>query len=74
MNWKQLRKELQTTFGKDGLRYFNDKRKYTRRIKIYGKNKYLIQNYLNEHYPNMTMWETMESRNYYNGICFNLPH
>ena len=76
MNWKALKTELQTKFGKDELRYFNDKRKYTRRIKIYGKNKYVVREYLNTKYPHLTVWETMEGcyNGYFSGICFNLPH
>lgn len=76
MNWKQLRKELQNEFGRDGFKYFNDKRKYVRRIKIYGKNKYVVREYLNTKYPNLTMWETTEGcyDGYFSGICFNLNH
>jgi hypothetical protein len=74
MTWKTLNKELRNEFGRDGYKFYNDKNKYTRRIKILGKNKYVIQNYLNTKYPSLTTWETTQSRNHYNGICFNLPH
>lgn len=77
-NWKQLRKELQGKFGKDGFKYFNDKNKYTRRIKIYGQNKYKIQEYLNVKYPHLTTWEVTGAGHYdnyyFDGICFNVNH
>ena len=76
MTWKQLRVELRNEFGRDGFEFFNDKRKYTRRIKIYGKNKYVVREYLNTKYPNLTMWETTSKSGpkHYCGICFNLNH
>jgi hypothetical protein len=74
MTWKQLRVELRNEFGRDGFKFFNDKNKYTRRIKIYGDNKHVVREYLNTKYPNLTMWETTQSYNHYNGICFNLNH
>ena len=69
MNWTQLRKELQDKFGKNGFRFYNDKNKYTRRIKICGENKQALQNYLQFRYPNLTLWKTVGG-----GICFNLAH
>ena len=76
MNWKQLKKELQDTFGKDGFKYFNDKNKYTRRIKIWGTNKYKVHEYLQSRYPSLIMWETTGGvyDGYFSGICFNLNH
>lgn len=75
MTWEYLRKELQNKFGKDGFRFYNDKRKSTRRIKICGENKYRVLKYLNRHYPKLVIDETYGStREYYNGICFNLEH
>jgi hypothetical protein len=74
MNWKTLNKELKTVYGNKSFRFYNDKNKYTRRIKILGPNKYKIKAYLNAKYPNMTIWESTGSVNYYNGICFNMEH
>ena len=77
MNWKQLKKELQDQFGKNGFKYFNDKNKYTRRIKIYGENKYKVREYLQFRYPSLMMWEVKGhdwNRGYFSGICFNLNH
>ena len=76
MNWKQLKKELQDQFGKDGWWFYNDKNKYTRRIKICGNDKQRIREYLQFRYPNLTMWETTGSvyNGYFDGVCFNLNH
>lgn len=74
MNWPQLNKELKTTFGKKSFRFYNDKNKYTRRIKICGSNKYKIKEYLQLKYPNMVIWESTGSVNHCNGVCFNMEH
>lgn len=73
-NWTELRKELRKEFGK--FYFFNDKNKYTRRIKIIGAKKYQIKEYLEITYPGMIIWETNTSNygGYYNGVCFNLNH
>lgn len=75
--WKDLRIELQQTFGRNEVKFFNDKNKYTRRIKIWGKNKYKVRDYLQLKYPNLTIWESDKSGcygGYFSGICFNLKH
>lgn len=52
-NYKELKQELNQVFGKGNVKWFNDKNKYIRRIKIIGKNKYEIHDYLKSQYPEL---------------------
>lgn len=75
-SWKELKTELESKFKREYWSYYNDKNKYTRRIKIRGKAKYQIQKYLTKKYPGLVTWETEGGyyNGFYTGICFNLPH
>lgn len=74
MNWKQLNSELRKEFGRNWY-FFNDKNKYTRRIKICGSSKEQIKKYIQSKYPEIKVWE-VKPRTVYSvsGVCFNMPH
>ena len=83
MNWKQLRPELRAHAPK--FRFFNDKRKGYRRIKLWGfkndNDKKDMMFYLMSKYPNFKIHHSDPKLSFYNGswnghysgICFHMP-
>jgi len=61
--------DLKQQFG--SLGYYNDKRKTTRRIKIYSGPKDAIQKYMQKKYPNIQTYFNVDPRS--GGLCFALP-
>lgn len=61
--------DLKQQFG--SLGYYNDKRKTTRRIKIYSGPTAEIQRYMYEKYPHIQTYFNVDPRS--GGLCFVLP-
>jgi hypothetical protein len=61
--------DLKQKFG--SLGYYNDKRKTTRRIKIYSGPTVSIQRYMYEKYPHIQTYFNVDPRS--GGLCFALP-
>jgi hypothetical protein len=61
--------DLKQQFG--SLGYYNDKRKTTRRIKIYSGPTSAIQRYMYEKYPHIQTYFNVDPRS--GGLCFALP-
>jgi hypothetical protein len=61
--------DLKQKFG--SLGYYNDKRKTTRRIKIYSGPTPAIQRYMYEKYPHIQTYFNVDPRS--GGLCFALP-
>jgi hypothetical protein len=62
--------DLKQQFG--SLGYYNDKRKTTRRIKIYSGPKDAIQKYMQKKYPNIQTYFNI-GYSWSSGLCFRLP-
>ncbi len=71
--WTKLKPELEKKFP-NGWWYYNDKNKYTRRIKILGSERYRIKKYLEKKYPGIVIWEDVNQFSSPWGVCFNLKH
>jgi hypothetical protein len=61
--------DLKQQFG--SLGYYNDKRKTTRRIKIYSGPTVSIHRYMYEKYPHIQTYFNFDPRS--GGLCFRLP-
>jgi len=72
-NWTEIRKHLRAKYGKQ-FSFFNDRNKYTRRIKIYGGPVREIEKYLRVNFPGLVIWYNTDSNGWYRGLCFNTNH
>lgn len=71
LDYVKIMTDLKQQFG--SLGYYNDKRKTTRRIKIYSGPKDAIEKYMEKKYPHIETYYNDDYPWSWPGLCFRLP-